>query len=109
MDPIELVLWMPSLCVNKNIPFVIFKSKARLGHLVHKKTASCIAITDVNQGDQNDFKQLTRKSKQLFNARYNSLKKNWGKRVLGQKTRHRIDKRRRIRKEEIARRKAAQS
>merc|ERR1712130_465010 len=37
VDPIELVLWMPALCVKKNIPFVIFKSKARLGALVHKK------------------------------------------------------------------------
>merc|ERR1712087_703783 len=107
VDPIELVLWMPALCVKKNIPFVIFKSKARLGALVHKKTASCIAICDVNPGDAQDFKQLTRKAKQLFNARYNSLKKNWCKRVLGQKTRHKIDKRKRVRIAEQARRKAA--
>jgi len=107
VDPIELVLWMPALCVKKNIPFVIFKSKARLGALVHKKTASCIAICEVNPGDNNDFKQLTRKAKQTFNGRYNALKKNWGKRILGQKTRHRIDKRKRIRVAEQARRKAA--
>merc|ERR1712154_754107 len=107
VDPIELVLWMPALCVKKNIPFVIFKSKARLGCLVHKKTASCIAICEVNPGDNNDFKQLTRKAKQTFNGRYNALKKNWGKRILGQKTRHRIDKRKRVRIAEQARRKAA--
>merc|ERR1719192_1441392 len=100
-------LW--GLCVKKNIPFVIFKSKARLGCLVHKKTASCIAICEVNPGDAADFKQLTRKAKQLFNSRYNSLKKNWGKRILGQKTRHKIDKRKRIRKAERQRRAEAQS
>merc|ERR1712154_716670 len=61
VDPIELVLWMPALCVKKNIPFIIFKSKARLGALVHKKTAACIAICGVNAGDTQDFKQLTRK------------------------------------------------
>mmetsp|Transcript_20018 Transcript_20018/g.31791 ORF Transcript_20018/g.31791 Transcript_20018/m.31791 type:complete len:272 (+) Transcript_20018:28-843(+) len=109
VDPIELVLWMPALCVKKNIPFVIFKSKARLGALVHKKTAACIALCEVNPGDANDFKSLTRKAKQLFNQRYNALKKKWGKRVLGQKTRHRIDKRKRTRKAEAERRRAAQS
>eukprot|EP01083_Nonionella_stella_P066552 175317_1 len=109
VDPIELVIWMPALCVKKNIPFVIFKSKARLGALVHQKTASCIALCETNPGDANDFKQLSRKAKQSFNGRYNALKKNWGKRVLGQKTRHRIDKRKRVRKAEQARRKAAQT
>lgn len=107
MDPIELVLWMPALCVKKNVPFVIFKSKSRLGALVNRKTAACIAIVDVKPGDQQDFKQLSRKAKQTFNGRYNALKKNWGKRVLGQKTRHRIDKRKRVKKAEAERRKAA--
>eukprot|EP01084_Bolivina_argentea_P256468 431820_1 len=108
VDPIELVLWMPALCVKKNIPFVIFKSKGRLGALVHKKTASCIAICETNPGDAADFKSISRKAKQTFNGRYNSLKKNWGKRVLGIKTKHRLDKRKRVRKAEAERRKAAQ-
>merc|ERR1712228_744676 len=69
---IEMVLWMPALCVKKNIPFVIFKSKARLGALVHKKTTACLAICDVNPGDEEDFKQLIRAARSRFNARYNS-------------------------------------
>jgi len=108
VDPIELVLWMPALCIKKNVPFVIFKSKARLGALVNKKTASCMALCEVNPGDVNEFKNIQKKAKQTFNNRYNTLKKKWGKRVLGQKTRHRIDKRKRVRKAEAARRKAAQ-
>jgi len=107
VDPIELVLWMPALCVKKNVPFVIFKSKARLGALVNRKTAACIALVDIKPGDAHDFKQLSRKAKQTFNGRYNALKKSWGKRLLGQKTRHRIDKRKRTKKAETERRKAA--
>ena len=99
---------MPALCIKKNVPFVIFKSKARLGALVNKKTASCIAICEVNPGDVSEFNQIKKKAKQTFNNRYNTMKKKWGKRVLGQKTRHRIDKRKRVRKAEAARRKAAQ-
>eukprot|EP00483_Globobulimina_turgida_P001960 UN01962 len=63
VDPIELVLWMPALCVKRNIPFVIFKSKARLGTLVHKKTTACIAICEVDPSDATDFKQISRKAK----------------------------------------------
>ncbi len=31
VDPIELVLWMPHLCRNKEVPYCIVKSKSRLG------------------------------------------------------------------------------
>ena len=31
VDPIELVLWMPTLCRNKEVPYCFVKSKARLG------------------------------------------------------------------------------
>merc|ERR1711985_199486 len=33
VDPIELVLWLPSLCRNKGVPYVIVKDKARLGKM----------------------------------------------------------------------------
>lgn len=31
VDPIELVVWLPTLCRKKNVAFCIVKSKARLG------------------------------------------------------------------------------
>merc|ERR1719384_2395175 len=43
VDPIELVIWMPALCRKKDVPYCIIKGKSRLGQLVHKKKASCIA------------------------------------------------------------------
>ena len=107
MDPIELVLWMPTLCMKKNIPFVIFRSKARLGTLVHKKTASCLSITDVRPEHANQLKALERKARHLYNTKFNFYKKQWGKRVLGTKTRHKIDKMKRLRKAEAQKRKAA--
>merc|ERR1739849_31664 len=36
VDPIELVLWLPSLCRNKGVPYVIVKDKARLGRVCRK-------------------------------------------------------------------------
>merc|ERR1712072_905134 len=36
VDPIEIVMWLPSLCKARGIPYCIVKSKARLGALVGK-------------------------------------------------------------------------
>merc|ERR1719428_1073246 len=43
VDPIELVCWLPALCRKKELPWRIRKFKGRLGELVHKKAAACIA------------------------------------------------------------------
>merc|ERR1711982_16554 len=58
VDPIELVVWLPALCRKKEVPYCIIKGKGRLGHLVHKKAASCIAIQTVRKEDQNDLETL---------------------------------------------------
>merc|ERR1711881_381201 len=47
VDPIELVCWLPALCRKKDVSYCIIKGKGRLGQLVHKKSASCVAFTAV--------------------------------------------------------------
>jgi len=105
VDPVELVIWMPTLCAKKNIPFAIVKSKARLGTIVHKKTATCIALCDVSPADKKEFDNLTEETRKQFNDSLSEMRKRWGSRVLGIKTRHRIEKRLRLRKEEAQKRK----
>lgn len=39
VDPIELVVFLPSLCKKMGIPYAIIKGKARLGTVVHKKVS----------------------------------------------------------------------
>merc|ERR1712110_541886 len=58
VDPIELVCWLPALCRKKEVPYCIIKGKGRLGQLVHKKAASCIALTSVSQEDKKDLDTL---------------------------------------------------
>jgi len=50
VDPIETVVFLPTLCKAMGIPYAIVQCKSRLGKLVHKKTASCVALTDFTHG-----------------------------------------------------------
>ena len=50
VDPIETVVFLPTLCKAMDAPYAIVPSKARLGELVHKKTATCVALTDFKEG-----------------------------------------------------------
>merc|ERR1712036_129263 len=52
VDPIEVVVWLPALCRKMGVPYCIVKGKARLGKLVHKKTATAVAFTNVKQEDK---------------------------------------------------------
>merc|ERR1719158_1565913 len=40
VDPIEIVVWLPSLCKARGVPYCIVKSKARLGAVVGRRRPS---------------------------------------------------------------------
>jgi large subunit ribosomal protein L7Ae len=84
VDPIELVLWLPALCRKMEVPYCIIKGKARLGHLVHKKTATAVALTDVKKEDQAKLDQIVQSAKLGFNDNAN-VRKTWGGGVMGHK------------------------
>ena len=68
VDPIELVLWMPHLCRNKEVPYCFVSSKARLGQMVNKKFATCLAVTDVRPEDKSECERLAN----VFRNNYNN-------------------------------------
>jgi large subunit ribosomal protein L7Ae len=84
VDPIEIVVWLPALCRKMEVPFVIVKSKARLGMVVHKKTATALAVTEVKPEDAGKLEQLIASAKLQFNDDVASIRK-WGGGVLGSK------------------------
>jgi len=85
VDPIELVLWLPSLCRKLEIPYCIVKSKARLGSLVQKKTSAVVALTEVRKEDQQKLDQIVAVVKAGFNENVSDTKK-WGGGIMGAKT-----------------------
>jgi large subunit ribosomal protein L7Ae len=85
VDPIELVVWLPTLCRKLDIPYVIVKGKARLGTVVHKKTATALALVDVRKEDKNELANLSQVAKDLFNNN-TEIRKTWGGGKLGGKS-----------------------
>ena len=67
VDPIETVAFLPTLCKSMDVPYAIVPSKARLGELVHKKTATCVALTNFTEG-QNELTNLCRIFKEKFSG-----------------------------------------
>jgi len=63
VDPIELVVFLPALCRKMGVPYVIVKGKARLGTVVHKKTAAVLAIQEVRSEDQRELATLVSAAK----------------------------------------------
>merc|ERR1711972_40405 len=47
VDPIEIICWLPTLCKKMGVPYLIVRSKARLGRYVHKKKVTALAISGV--------------------------------------------------------------
>ena len=63
VDPIELVVFLPALCRKMGVPYVIVKGKARLGTVVHKKTAAVVALQEVKSEDQRELATLVSAAK----------------------------------------------
>jgi len=87
VEPIELVVWLPALCRKMNVPYVIVKGKSRLGHLVYKKTATALAVTETRKEDSQKMEQILEKAKTSFNDNADARKK-WGGGVMGIKAQH---------------------
>merc|ERR1712230_275730 len=78
VDPIEIICWLPTLCKTRGVPYCIVKSKSRLGAVVGKKTATCLAITDVKPENRNDLANLITMATANFNDVYEDAMRKWG-------------------------------
>jgi len=84
VDPIELVVWLPTLCRKKGIPYCIVKGKSRLGQVVGKKTSTALAFTQVRPEDKQELTNIVNAVK--LNDKYDDLRKVWGGGKLGSKS-----------------------
>jgi large subunit ribosomal protein L7Ae len=85
VDPIELVVFLPALCKKMGVPYAIVKGKARLGTVVHKKTAAVLAITEVRSEDKSEFSKLVSAIKEGYTEKNKDSSRHWGGGIMGAK------------------------
>ncbi|CAO2625675.1 60S ribosomal protein L7a, partial [Lemmus lemmus] len=102
VDPIELVVFLPALCQKMGVPYCIIKGKARLGQLVHRKTCTTVAFTQVNSEDKGALAKLVEAIRTNYNDRYDEICCHRGGNVLGPKSVARIAKLEKAKAKELA-------
>lgn len=101
VDPIEIMAHLPALCRRKGVPYAFIRGKANLGKLVHTKTATCVALTEVHKEDFQDLETLSQTFKAQFNDN-DGLRRKWGGGIMGIKNQHMMARRQRIAEIELA-------
>ena len=94
VDPVELVVFLPALCRKMGVPYAIVKGKARLGTVVHKKTAAVLALTEVRGEDKSDLSKLVSAIKEGWGGKHEEQRRHWGGGIMGQKAQMKMAKRR---------------
>jgi large subunit ribosomal protein L7Ae len=68
------------------VPYCIVKGKARLGTVVHKKTATALVLTETRPEDKQELAALVSTVKSNFNDKVDEIRKSWGGGVMGFKS-----------------------
>merc|ERR1711894_115176 len=101
VDPIEIVVWLPALCRKMGVPYCIVKGKARLGKLVHKKTATAVAITNVRTEDKSSLDKLCEAVRTNYNDRVDEIRRHWGGGIMGNKSQNKVAKLEKLKLKEL--------
>lgn len=69
-------------------------NQARLGTVVHQKTAAVLALTEVRSEDKNEFSKLVSAVKDGYLEKHQDAIRHWGGGIMGAKANARQEKRR---------------
>lgn len=91
LNPMEQVV-LPALCHKMGAPYCLIKGKARLGSLVHRKTCTPVAFTQVNSEVKGALAKLVEAIRTNSNDSCDESLHHGGGKVLGPKSMARIAK-----------------
>ncbi|KAF7682813.1 60S ribosomal protein L7a [Astathelohania contejeani] len=78
VDPIEHVVFLPTLCKKMGVPYAIVGQKALLGQLVNLKSATCVCLCEYSPTDSVAFKEAVTKANAIFGDCYETAMQTWG-------------------------------
>lgn len=84
VDPTRLAVFLPALCCKIGVPYCIIK-KARLSHLVHKKTCTNVAFAQINSEDKQALAKPVEAIRTNYSDGYDDICPHWGGNILGAK------------------------
>lgn len=102
--PIELVMFLPTVCRMKEIPYCIVKNKKLLGKLVNKKFATAVCLDNVRPEDRQKLEHYSVIFKDAFNDNA-EIRRKWGGNILSPKSLHVLKLRDRAQKLEESKKK----
>ncbi len=70
VNPINLVCWLPTLCVELGISYAIVKKQSTLGALARLKRVTAIGIEDVRPEDKAEFDKVIEICDGIFKNQY---------------------------------------
>lgn len=90
VEPIEHVIWLPTLCHKLEVPYCIVKGRSRLGELVGLKNCSCVAIIEAEPEDRNAVQKIVDEANSIFNSRFKEAMTRYGGGELSEKTKEKL-------------------
>lgn len=104
VSPIELVLFLPTVCRMLDIPYCIVKNKKLLGKLVNKKFATAVCLDKVRPEDRQKLEHFSVIFRDGFNNNA-EIRRKWGGNMLSPKSLHVLRMRDRAQKIEESKKK----
>ena len=72
-----------------------------MGKLVHKKTATAVALTTVRPEDKHSLEKVSDAVRTNYNDRLDEIRRNWGGGVMGGKSQAKVAKQERLKAKEL--------
>jgi large subunit ribosomal protein L7Ae len=92
VDPIELVIYLPALCVKMGVPYVIIKGMERLGAVVGAKKCTTLALVSYKKEEKKTVEELLETIRNSYNKQYSTLSVQWGGLIKSKKAQQKIKK-----------------
>lgn len=78
VDPIEVVLFLPTLCRKMGVSYAIVENSTILGRLVNLKSTACVCLCEVGAADEAAFRDIVTMANAMFLDSYERHLQTWG-------------------------------